>query len=52
MLEKKITFIGSGAMAEAMISSLLRQNLARPENLQASLPIMPTWLSYPSSPSA
>jgi pyrroline-5-carboxylate reductase len=36
MLEKKITFIGSGAMAEAMISSLLRQKLARPENLHAS----------------
>jgi pyrroline-5-carboxylate reductase len=36
MLEKKIAFIGSGAMAEAMISSLLRQNLARPENLYAS----------------
>jgi len=36
MLEKTIAFIGSGAMAEAMISSLLRQNLARPENLRAS----------------
>jgi pyrroline-5-carboxylate reductase len=36
MLEKKIAFIGSGAMAEAMISSLLRQNLARPENLLTS----------------
>ncbi len=36
MLDKKIAFIGSGAMAEAMISSLLRQNLARPENLLAS----------------
>jgi pyrroline-5-carboxylate reductase len=36
MLEKKITFIGSGAMAEAMISSLLRQKLARPEDLRAS----------------
>ena len=36
MLKKKITFIGSGAMAEAMISSLLRQNLTRPEDLCAS----------------
>jgi pyrroline-5-carboxylate reductase len=36
MLDKKIAFIGSGAMAEAMISGLLRQNLARPENLRAS----------------
>lgn len=38
MLEKKITFIGSGAMAEAMISGLLRQKLARPENMSASDP--------------
>lgn len=38
MLEKKITFIGSGAMAEAMISGLLRQRLARPEELSASDP--------------
>ena len=38
MLEKKITFIGSGAMAEAMISGLLRQNLARPEALSACDP--------------
>ena len=36
MLDKKIAFIGSGAMAEAMISGLLRQKLARPENLCAS----------------
>ena len=36
MLEKKIAFIGSGAMAEAMISGLLRQKLARPENLHIS----------------
>jgi pyrroline-5-carboxylate reductase len=36
MLSKKIAFIGSGAMAEAMISSLLRQKLARPEDLLAS----------------
>lgn len=36
MLDKKIAFIGSGAMAEAMISGLLRHKLARPENLHAS----------------
>lgn len=36
MLNKKIAFIGSGAMAEAMISGLLRQKLAKPENLNAS----------------
>ena len=36
MLDKKIAFIGSGAMAEAMISGLLRQKLARPENLRTS----------------
>jgi pyrroline-5-carboxylate reductase len=36
MLDKKITFIGSGAMAEAMISGLLRQGLAKPQNLMAS----------------
>jgi pyrroline-5-carboxylate reductase len=36
MLDKKIAFIGSGAMAEAMISGLLRQGLARPEDLLAS----------------
>jgi len=36
MLDKKIAFIGSGAMAEAMISGLLRHKLARPENLYAS----------------
>jgi pyrroline-5-carboxylate reductase len=35
-LDKKIAFIGSGAMAEAMISGLLRHKLARPENLRAS----------------
>lgn len=33
MLNKKIAFIGSGAMAEAMISGLIRQGLSRPENL-------------------
>jgi len=36
MLDKKIAFIGSGAMAEAMISGLLRQKLATPENLRTS----------------
>ncbi|HLO15259.1 MAG TPA: pyrroline-5-carboxylate reductase, partial [Anaerolineales bacterium] len=38
MLHKKITFIGPGAMAEAMIAGLLRQKLAKPENLTASGP--------------
>jgi pyrroline-5-carboxylate reductase len=33
MLDKKIAFIGSGAMAEAMISGLLRHKLVKPENL-------------------
>ncbi|MBT3321707.1 MAG: pyrroline-5-carboxylate reductase [Anaerolineae bacterium] len=32
----KIAFIGSGAMAGAMIVGLLRENLAKPENLFAS----------------
>ncbi len=36
MLEKRIAFIGSGAMAEAMIAGLLRQGLAKPGNLLAS----------------
>lgn len=36
MLEKMIAFIGSGAMGEAMISGLLRQGLARPEELNAA----------------
>ncbi len=36
MLDKKIAFIGSGAMAEAMISGLLRKKLAKPENLRTS----------------
>lgn len=36
MIDKKIAFIGSGAMAEAMISGLLNRKLARPENLRAS----------------
>ena len=34
----KIAFIGSGAMAGAMIVGLLRENLAKPENLFASDP--------------
>lgn len=38
MLEKKITFIGPGVMAEAMIAGLIRQELASPENLLASGP--------------
>jgi len=33
MLNKKVAFIGSGAMGEAMISGLLRQGLATPEDL-------------------
>ena len=36
MLEKKIVFIGSGAMAEAMIAGLLRQGLAKPGDLLAA----------------
>ena len=39
MLDKKIAFIGSGVMAEAMLSGLLRQKLARPENLCVSDPL-------------
>ena len=38
MLNKTIAFIGPGAMAEAMIAGLLRQKLAKPENLIASGP--------------
>ena len=38
MLEKKIAFIGSGAMAEAMIGGLLRQKLAEAQNLLAADP--------------
>lgn len=38
MLDKKIAFIGPGVMAEAMIAGLVRQRLAKPENLQASGP--------------
>lgn len=36
MLSQKITFIGSGAMGEAMIASLLRGGLAEPQALRAS----------------
>lgn len=36
MLDKKIAFIGSGAMAEAMIGGLLRQKLAEAQNLLAA----------------
>jgi pyrroline-5-carboxylate reductase len=39
MLEKKIAFIGSGVMAEAMIFGLLGQKLARSENLCTSDPL-------------
>jgi pyrroline-5-carboxylate reductase len=38
MLDKKITFIGPGVMAEAMIAGLIRQKLAKPENILASGP--------------
>jgi pyrroline-5-carboxylate reductase len=38
MLDKKITFIGPGVMAEAMIAGLIRQKLASPGNLLASGP--------------
>jgi len=38
MLNKTIAFIGPGAMAEAMISGLLRQELARPDHLLAAGP--------------
>jgi len=38
MLDKKITFIGPGVMAEAMIAGLIRQKLSKPENLLASGP--------------
>src|SRR5450756_111164 len=36
MLKKRIAFIGSGAMAEAMIAGLLRKGLAKPGDLLAS----------------
>jgi len=38
MLKKKIAFIGPGVMAEAMIAGLLRQKLAKPENITAAGP--------------
>ena len=38
MLNKTICFIGPGAMAEAMLAGLLRQNLATPEHLLVSGP--------------
>src|SRR5574339_1057406 len=38
MLDKKITFIGPGVMAEAMIAGLLRKKLAKSENILASGP--------------
>ena len=38
MLKKNIAFIGSGAMAEAMIAGLIRQKLAKPEELSAIRP--------------
>jgi pyrroline-5-carboxylate reductase len=38
MLNKKIAFIGPGAMAEAVIAGLLRKKLAKPENIVASGP--------------
>jgi pyrroline-5-carboxylate reductase len=38
MLKNKIAFIGPGVMAEAMIAGLLRQKLAKPENLTAAGP--------------
>jgi len=38
MLDKKITFIGPGVMAEAMIAGLIRQKLSKPEHLLAAGP--------------
>lgn len=38
MLNKTIAFIGPGAMAEAMLGGLIRQNLATPEHLLVSGP--------------
>jgi pyrroline-5-carboxylate reductase len=38
MLKKKITFIGPGVMAEAMIAGLLHKKLAQPENIIISGP--------------
>lgn len=38
MLDKKIAFIGPGAMAEAIIAGLLRKELSKPANILASGP--------------
>ena len=38
MLNKKIAFIGPGVMAEAMVTGLLRRQLAKPENLTVAGP--------------
>ncbi len=38
MLRNKITFIGPGVMAEAMITGLLNKKLAKPENITGSGP--------------
>jgi pyrroline-5-carboxylate reductase len=38
MFNKKITFIGPGVMAEAMIAGLLKKKLAKPANVTASGP--------------
>jgi len=38
VIDNRIAFIGSGAMAEAMIAGLLRKKLAEPKNLMASGP--------------
>ena len=38
MLDKNITFIGPGVMAEAMIAGLLHKKLAKPEDIIASGP--------------
>ena len=38
MLKKKITFIGPGVMAEAMIAGLLHKKLAQPDEITVSGP--------------
>ena len=38
MLNRKITFIGPGVMAEAMIAGLLHKELSKPEDIIASGP--------------
>jgi pyrroline-5-carboxylate reductase len=38
MLKKKITFVGSGMMAEAMIAGLVKNKLARPEDITGTGP--------------